>query len=221
MMHIGKDKERSNAHNAMFGMFKMQDARSFAVLKFIEDVYPSFAEKLFKNNQFMEKLVTSQYNPIDILDYPICGRCETLAAWHGTGVSYGKRYKACSCFAKGCGHKTVNPVTLRVWMKDELKKKAPPLLIEHAEQMVDETILGMLKLAQRQVDDALVERFKLTNNKIGQPDNETEFTNNPFPETNVQVKEGKLSKSYEEMIDVDEPVEVDDNPYDLEDDDNV
>lgn len=223
MMHIGKDKERSNAHNALFDSFNLKDPRSFAVMQFIEEVYPAFAEKLFNNNYFMEMLVTSQYNPMDILDYPVCGRCETLAAWDRHGVKDGRRYRACSCFAKGCGHRTINPVTLRYWMRDELKSKAPPLMMERVEDMVDETILGMLKLAQRQVDDALVERFSQLNPKMGQPEEEPDFTAQPPPKPKVQVKEGKLSEKYEDMIakeDKQEAINLDEDVY-MEDEDDV
>lgn len=190
-------KELSNAHKALGNMMNMTDPRSYAVYKFIDEVYPAFAEKIFKNNSFMERLVMSNYNPIDILDYPICGRCETLAAWDGIGRKDGKVYKACSCF--NCGSKTVNPVTFRVWMREELKHKAPLNFKEIAEEITDQAVIGMLRVAQRQVDDALVERFKHLNPKMGQEE-ETEISHEYMPKTNVQVNEKKLSKTYEEMV---------------------
>ena len=214
-------RELSEAHKAMANLFNTTDARSFAVYKFIEEVYPAFAEKLFKNGDFMTRLVMSNYNPMDIMDYPICGQCESLAAWDGIGYKDKRRYRACSCM--NCGQRTINPVTLRVWMKYELKHKAPKDFQEIADEIVDATALGMLRVAQKQVDDALYERFKHLNPKMGTetPDEPVHRESSVKPK--VQVKEGKLSETDAELIakeDRDHDI-IDAGDVYMEDDDNV
>lgn len=139
-------RERPLARQAVFNSFALPDEKSFGVYKALNDVYPSFAEKLFENNDLMRKIVMSGYNPMDILDYPICGRCETLAAYNGYSVKNGKRYSKCTCMRQGCGHTTINPVTLRVWMKDELKKKVPPEYIDTIEYAVDGIAAKMIQM---------------------------------------------------------------------------
>lgn len=139
-------RERPLARQAIFSSFAMPDEKSFGVYKALNDVYPAFAEKLFENNDLMRKIVMSGYNPMDILDYPVCGKCETLAAYNGYVVIKGKRYSKCTCLRQGCGHTTNNPVTLRAWMKDELKKKAPPEYIDTIEFAIDGIAAKMIQM---------------------------------------------------------------------------
>lgn len=106
-------------------MFLQPDPHSHEVFKMLNDVYGSMAKKVFANG-FMAKLVLSGYNPMDVLDYPVCGRCEQLAPW-----DLPKKYKngtvvrRCTCMDEKCGHTTLNPVLFRDWIRDEIKKKAP------------------------------------------------------------------------------------------------
>ncbi len=125
------------ARRAMFQSFGLPDEQSFGIYKELQKVYPAFAQKLFENNGLMQRLIMSGYNPMHMLDYPVCGRCETLAVYDGYAMSGGKRYDRCTCVREGCGASTTNPVTLRVWMRDELKKKVKPEFFETIEDAVD------------------------------------------------------------------------------------
>jgi hypothetical protein len=116
----------------------------------LQDVYPAFSRKIFEGNELMQRLVMTGYNPMDIMDYPVCGRCETLAPWSGFGVSYGKKYRKCTCVRPGCGASTTNPVTFRKWVKEELKKKAPADFMDALDLAVD-------KIAQRMLEKYIFE----------------------------------------------------------------
>lgn len=115
----------------------LPDEHSVGVFKMLMEVYPAFARKLFENNVLMEKLVMSGMNPMSILEYPICGKCETLALPDGYGKKGGRLYPRCTCIAKRCGASTINPISLREWISIELKSKAPTEFIEAIEYAVD------------------------------------------------------------------------------------
>jgi len=137
--------ENQEVYSAISGALLNPDDRSFGVYKMLNDVYPAFAKKLFQNNDFMQRLVMSGHNPIDILDYPICGKCETLALMDGFSLKDGKYYPKSTCVAEKCGHSTVNPVTLRDWIKDELRKKAPKEFFDIIEIVVDVVANSMIR----------------------------------------------------------------------------
>ena len=145
----------NDAHKAMFNTFLQPDPHSMGLLKLLKEIYPAFAKRIFQKNKFMEKIVLSNLNPMDIMEYPICGRCETLAAWSGVAERNGKYYQKCTCFADGCGHTTVNPITLRQWMMEELKHKAPPDIAEIAEIAVDIVSQKMMQMAFRDYEKAV------------------------------------------------------------------
>ena len=122
---MSKDRT-TDAHRAMAQLFKNPDPRSLGVMDFIFDVYPLFYRKIFKNNKLMERVVMTGLNGMDILDYFVCGRCESIAPQSGTVLKDGVFVPQCTCTADGCGATTVNPPTLREWLMYELRKKAPP-----------------------------------------------------------------------------------------------
>jgi hypothetical protein len=155
-----KMKEENNisdAHIATYNNFLAPDPASFGVYKLMEQFYPAFAKRLFNNNPFMRKIVMSNLNPMFILEYPICGKCETLAAWSDTIVVNDRKIKTCYCFANGCGNTTRNPVTLREWMIDELKHKAPPDIAEQAYFVVDDIAMSFMRIAKTQLESVLKE----------------------------------------------------------------
>ena len=146
----------SDSHRAMANRFKQADAHALGVLKMLDDVYPAFAKKLLENASFMKNIVLSGLSPIDILDYPVCGRCESLAAWDGSVLKDRVYTKACSCFK--CGHKTIGPVVFRDWMIDELRHRAPPEIAETAEYVVDIVALQSIQMAETQIMKALTKQ---------------------------------------------------------------
>lgn len=125
--------------------FMNPDPASLGVYKALDEVYPAFAKKIFENNELMKRLVLSGTNPIHILSYPVCGKCETLALPTTSIEKGGKKIRRCGCVAKGCGHITVNPITFRDWLRDELKRKMPESVITGIEYAVDSIAMSMLK----------------------------------------------------------------------------
>jgi hypothetical protein len=139
------NREANQAKLVMANANFLPDEHSHGVYKMLMDVYPAFAKKLFQNNYFMQKLVMSGMTPMQILDYPVCGKCETLALYNDYGFKDGRWVSQCTCVAKGCGQTTINPVTLRDWIKDELKHKAPPDFMEVIEYAIDAIASSMIR----------------------------------------------------------------------------
>ena len=133
----------SQARQAIYQSFKNPDPASHGVFKMIQNLYPSFATKIFENNEFMRNLVMSGLNPMHILDYPVCGRCETLASMSGYAVSHGKRVDVCTCHK--CGSSTRDPILFKEWLTMEMKRKAPPDFVESVEYAIDLVAQSMVR----------------------------------------------------------------------------
>lgn len=133
---------RPVARQAIFNSFGLPDEKSFGVYKALKDVYPAFAKKVFEENPLMHRLVLSGYNPMDIMEYPICGKCETLAAPSGYVVRNGKYVEQCTCVNPKCGATTTAPIKLKAWMRMELIKKVSPEWFD----TIDSTIDGIAAL---------------------------------------------------------------------------
>lgn len=115
----------------------MADPHSMGVHKALQEVYPALAKKLFEGNKLMEVLVMSGRNMADIMTYPICGKCETLALWSG--------WKQCTCTRTGCNSTTKNPPTLRDWLKYEMRKKMTAEQLEYLDIKIDMIADSMLR----------------------------------------------------------------------------
>jgi len=158
-------REHSKAHVAMMHSFAQPDEHSYGVFKMLNDVYPAFAKKLFENNDLMKTLVMTGYNPMDILDYPVCGKCETLAAPDGYAIKNGRQYCKCLCFAKHCGATTVNPISLRKWMKYELKKRVSEDFFDAIEVSVDSIAAAMLQRYQQETSGIIKQHNNMQREK--------------------------------------------------------
>lgn len=108
------------------------NSHNVGVMKLISEYYPALAKKVFERNPLMEHLALANFSSMDILVYPICNRCEALAAYYdyaknadGTPMLTieGKPVGICRCLK--CGHDTVNPITFFEYCLMELKKRAP------------------------------------------------------------------------------------------------
>ena len=137
-------KEKTDIYKSMSASLAIPDEHSMGVFKMLQDVYPAFSAKLFQGNELMQILVMSGNNPMEILDYPICGRCETLAPYNGIGIKNGRRVLKCTCMAEKCGATTLEPVTLREWIRDELKKKVKEDWYEVIEVALDQIAMTMV-----------------------------------------------------------------------------
>ena len=152
---------------------QIPDEHSFGVFKMLEDVYPAFSKKLFEGNDIMQALVMSGHNPMDIMEYPICGSCETLAPYNGYAIKDGKYVPKCTCMKEKCGKTTINPITLKTWAKYELKKKAPPEYVEAMDYAIDMIAMNMMLKHKNELARAIMkekaikdEKGLLVNNEI-------------------------------------------------------
>lgn len=110
-----------DSHEIQSRLFYMPNSHSVAVIKTIDKLYPAFAKKIFERNPIMQMLVMSGFSTTDILSYPICGHCETLAAYDDVAFKNGKYVSRCTCFR--CGKSTIDPILFKDWCEIELKKR--------------------------------------------------------------------------------------------------
>jgi hypothetical protein len=173
----------TKAHSTMMNGFANTDERSMGVLKMLEEVYPAFAQKIFEGNDLMRNLIMTGYNPMDILDYPICGKCERIAVFSGYGKVYGRQVQQCACMAEGCGHTTNSPITLREFIMYELKKRVKSeefaVAIEYA---IDGIAASMMNKHVKELKATMLEHnfnaqektgILLADGTVYQPDNPT------------------------------------------------
>ena len=141
-------------YDALTRVLTQPNSHSVGVMKLIADYYPSFAKRVFHKNPLMEKMAMANFSSMDILLYPICGRCESLAAYCRYAMTpegltirdeFGKGIGVCRCFR--CGSETVNPITFYEWCLMELKKKAPITL-------EDDLLFAVDVVAERLMNDA-------------------------------------------------------------------
>lgn len=152
-----------NKFNALGDILSKPNSHSIGVMKLIDKHYPAFAKKVFHKNPLMEKMAMANFCSMDILMYPICGRCETLAAYFryaqnpdGTPMRKpdGMAVGVCKCLK--CGAETVAPISFYDWCMMELKKKAPESIGMDLTTIVD--VIAERGLAQAK---KRYERFKV------------------------------------------------------------
>jgi hypothetical protein len=136
-------------YDALFRTFSAPNPHSHGVLKMLQSIYPSLAKKIFQNNEFMERVLLSNYSPDNILNFYVCGKCETIAARDGSAWKNKRKVPVCQCKAKGCGARTIDPPTFRTWLTDELRRKAPPDVAAVAEFIVDDVALRLTRKAMQ------------------------------------------------------------------------
>ena len=160
-------KEKSIASQILTTKLQAPDERSFGVFKMLNEVYPAFAKKIFEGNSLMQKLVMSGMNPMDILEYPICRKCETLAPYDGFVRRGNEIVPRCTCVNEKCGVSTINPVTLREWTRQEMKKRVSEDFYEALEYAVDLVARSMIQKLQNDLQSALNVKKAQDREKIG------------------------------------------------------
>lgn len=111
-MSILIKKEREKKHRpSPFGQVNLQTNAS---LNFLGNVHPKFAKHLFLRNSLVEMYAKERFGGVELLDLPMCERCEKPGAWHDNDT--------CNCFA--CGHVTPakNTKPLRQWLAQDIKE---------------------------------------------------------------------------------------------------
>lgn len=157
----------SEAHDALKEVFTSGDPHSLGLLNLLRDLYPKFEKHIFRNNRMMELVVKSGYNPMNILEYPICGHCETIASPNTPVVKDGKVHERCTCFV--CGQHTIDPINMKQWMMEELKNKAPKEIAEIAEVATDVVAMKMMTMALRKYEKVVNIKRELERKKIIMP----------------------------------------------------
>ena len=193
----------SLAHQQMVNMFSNPDPHNQGIYNMLMKLYPAFAKKVFEGSGFIGKLVRMGYDSSDVLDFPICGRCESLAALDGYHWN-GKQYvNKCTCMKEGCGHTTVNPITFREWIRDEIRHTAPKEVIEQLDDLLDMAVDLYAKQMMAKAERDLTEALALKNGAIRQagsiimPDGETHVV-----PAKISVNEFSMSdKDFKQTLD--------------------
>ena len=158
-------RERSVAHQAVFNSFSQVDERSKGVVDMIKDVYPAFAKKIFEGNRLMQAIVMSGYNMMDILDYPICGSCESIALFNEYGTKDGRQVDRCTCVK--CGQSTLEPISFRQFIVMEMKKKVKPEFMNELDLIVDRLAQDMMLATIAKLRNEFMKHNAVGNKKMG------------------------------------------------------
>lgn len=65
-------------------------------MKWLKGVHPSFSKHIWERNGLVQAIAMERFGGIDILELPVCEKCERPGAWHDND----------SCWCNGCGHQT-------------------------------------------------------------------------------------------------------------------
>jgi len=152
--------------DALTDVLMRPNSHSVGVMKLLDKYYPAFAKKVFYRNPLIEKMAMANFCSMDILMYPICNRCEALAAYaryaqnpDGTPMRNkdGKAVGVCRCLK--CGADTVAPITFYEWCMMELKKKAPESIGMDLSVVVDIIAERGLEKAKRRYGKLKVKEY--------------------------------------------------------------
>lgn len=157
-------EENKRVYNAMYDTFKTADAHSIGVLNMLNEVYPALAKKIFDNRRLLGKLIQTNLNPMDVLEYPMCSACEGLAFPHDDVWRKGKLHKSGMC---DCGRLTIDPIPFREWLYMELKRKAPEGFVENLQYVVDGIGLRMMRKSIVNLQHELEKRNGTRNEQMG------------------------------------------------------
>lgn len=72
----------------LFNEINAANTSNVKAMKAIGDVEPKYAKHMFLRNELLEKFAMRLGGGINILDQPVCTRCERPAAWDENGSAY-------------------------------------------------------------------------------------------------------------------------------------
>jgi hypothetical protein len=129
-------------YDAQRNVFKQSNAHTVGVLKLLKNYYPALEKKVLEGNPLVIAMVKNNMCNMDILNYPICGHCETLALFTKYAITNKDRIvEVCQC--PKCNAETIGPLTVLEFCLMELRKRAP--------MTIEEDLVG--------ATDAIAERF--------------------------------------------------------------
>lgn len=153
--------EELKRYDAMTNLLLQPNSRSIGVVRLMDKYYPALAKKVLEGNPTMEKFVMSGFNTMDILMFPMCGHCETLAAFSNEIAMVKKKYvPVARCFK--CGKTTVNPTLMKQWCMSEIKKKAPETIADDLMAVVDIIADRMVEKARADLRRTIYAERKLS-----------------------------------------------------------
>lgn len=86
---------------------------TLAAMKNIKSADPKYAKHMLQKNDILEDFAFSIFGGVDILEQPVCRKCERPALWDHGDVGH--------CMA--CGTITKNPWTVRQYLLDQIDRR--------------------------------------------------------------------------------------------------
>lgn len=109
---------------------KVENVKTLDLLK---NINPKFADHMYYKNRIVEAFALSEYGGIDMLEQPMCGKCEQPGFFVNdpnmkvpyviVKDEYGENQEKFihNCYCPHCGTVTKNTLTLREYLMQELK----------------------------------------------------------------------------------------------------
>lgn len=84
-----KDQEFKAARNNILGKQLIEtNVKHIDTMKTIEGLDPKFAKHMFLRNELLESFSKNMGGGVNVLEQPMCGHCERVAAWNTGGKAH-------------------------------------------------------------------------------------------------------------------------------------
>jgi len=128
----------NNQRYSLGNKIKVENVKS---LNYLKNVNPKYAEHMYYKNRVVEAFAMSHFGGVDILFQPMCGKCEQpgFNTENPNFISTGDAEKdrdIVNCYCPRCGTSTMNTLTFRDYLMQELKMPIEDLKI--MENMMNE-----------------------------------------------------------------------------------
>ena len=136
MIILDKEKNERKTPNP-FGKGDINPTNMQAV-KWLKGVHPSFAKHIWERNGLVQAIAMERFGGVDMLDLPVCEKCEKPGAWHDND--------SCYCFT--CGHNTPKHKTKTLYRyiaEDSMPRGMSHDNMELLQKMLLPTISGALR----------------------------------------------------------------------------
>ena len=122
-----KEQEFNNTRDNKLGKELLEvNVKHIDTMNVLDGIDPKFAKHIFLRNELLEKFSKNMGGGVNVLEQPMCGHCERVAAWHIGGKAH--------CFS--CNRDTPASETITV-------KK---YLLEYMKGMTEEQLQMLNKL---------------------------------------------------------------------------
>lgn len=121
------------------------DKRNVKILGAISEAYKALEQKMFEHNPVMRALIQSQIDVTSVFEFPVCGKCETVALWNDSKFNKETFQIDRTCGCMRCGTITTRPATVRQWLADELRRRVDPEFLDMIDIGLNRIALSMMK----------------------------------------------------------------------------